>query len=309
MNRSPRSPRAGRSPRERAAAPSRESALGRVRGVPAPADANAPAAPAGDIPPLDWQGGALDCTRCPYAALRGRAGEAGCEPGRACMQDAYARRIDRFFSWHPALANEQLAHPYFEVRAIAARYADVFRLPALIDDPDEAVRLQVALRLPHAYLSRLAGDPHREVRIRVAQRVDPAVLASMRTDPDYGVRDWVARRLPVALLPSMARDADRGVRMRVAERLDMPALLRMVDDADAEVRRRVAARLPAPLLGNLLGDADWRVRWEIARRAPPGIVVLLLDDADDEVCALARRRLRSDDPSQPLELDSGADHG
>jgi hypothetical protein len=129
MNRSPRSPRAGRSPRERAAGPARDSALGRARSVPAQADANAPAAPRAATS-RRWTGRAARSTvRCPYAALRGRAGEAGCEPGRACMQDAYARRIDRFFRWHPALANEQLAHPYFEVRAIAARYADVFRCP------------------------------------------------------------------------------------------------------------------------------------------------------------------------------------
>ncbi|CAN0620950.1 Uncharacterized 27.7 kDa protein in nifB 3'region [Burkholderia multivorans] len=267
-----------------------------------------PRSPAGDIPPRFWHGGPVDCARCAYAHLRAAPGRDGCEPGHACMQDAYARRIDRFFLWHPALANEQLAHPYFEVRAIAARYADVFRLPAMIDDPDETVRLQLALRLPHAYLARLAADPQREVRIRVAQRLAPAALAGMRDDPDYGVRECVARRLPAALLASMARDADRGVRTRVAERLEMPALLRMADDAEADVRRIVARRLPAALLGRLLGDADWRVRWELARRAHPGVVVLLLDDVDDEVRALARRRLRSDDPSQQLELDTGADH-
>ncbi len=54
--------------------------------------------------------------------------------------------FDRFFRWHPALSDEQLTHSYFEVRAIAARRASLFRLPALMDDPDETVRLQVALR-------------------------------------------------------------------------------------------------------------------------------------------------------------------
>ena len=76
-----------------------------------------------DIPSLHWQGGVLDCTACAYAALRTLEGRAGCAPGHACMQDVYARRIDRFFRWHPALGDEQLNHPYFEVRAIAARYA------------------------------------------------------------------------------------------------------------------------------------------------------------------------------------------
>ena len=69
-----------------------------------------------DIAARHWQGGELDCAACPHASMRL---EGGCEPGRICMQDAYARRIDRFFRTHPELANEHLGHPYFEVRAIA----------------------------------------------------------------------------------------------------------------------------------------------------------------------------------------------
>ncbi len=191
-------------------------------------------APAGDIPSLHWQGGPVDCKVCCYAELRALPGEQGCEPGYACMQDAYARRIDRFFRWHPLLGDAQIAHPYFEVRAIAARHASVFRLTTLIDDPDETVRLQIALRLPLAQLSRLANDSHREVRIRVAQRLSPTSLAALRDDPDYGVRELVALRLPLAILPTMAADPDRAVRMRVAQRLEMPALLRMADDAEPE---------------------------------------------------------------------------
>jgi hypothetical protein len=144
------------------------------------------------------------------------------------VQDAYARRIDRFFRSHPELANLHLAHGYFEVRAIAARYADVFRLPALMDDPDETVRLQLALRLPQRQLMRMRGDPHREVRIRVAQCLDVEQLASMRDDEDYHVRATVARRLPEALLPTLAADPDLMVRREVARRVPMPALWRMV---------------------------------------------------------------------------------
>src|SRR2546427_200478 len=95
-------------------------------------------APAGDIVAMDWLGQPLNCGACPYQRLKAAG---GCEIGHACMQDGYARRIDRFFRWHPELAKEQLHHPYFEVRAIAARYADVFPLPAMLDDPDETVRL------------------------------------------------------------------------------------------------------------------------------------------------------------------------
>jgi len=260
--------------------------------TPSATSAHGVRAPAGDIPPLHWQGGAVDCGACEYRALRGKPGEAGCEPGHACMQDAYARRIDRFFRWHPEQGDTQLGHPYFEVRAIAARHASVFRLAALVRDPDETVRLQVALRLPLAQLEGLAGDPHREVRIRVAQRVEAAALAAMRGDPDYGVRELVARRLPLAVLPTMAGDSERTVRMRVAQRLEMPALLGMADDAEPEVRRIVAERLPAPLLARMVHDSDWRVRWEVARRGDTAMLARLRHDEDPEVRrAAAERRL------------------
>jgi hypothetical protein len=266
-------------------------------------------APAGDIPPLHWAGGPVDCGACGHLALRGLPGERGCEPGHACMQDAYARRIDRFFRWHPGLGDAHLAHPYFEVRAIAARHASVFRLPSLVDDPDETVRLQVALRLPLAQLARLAADPHREVRIRVAQRVAPAVLAAMRQDPDYGVRELVARRLPLAILPTMAADPDRAVRMRVAQRLEMPALLSMADDAAPEVRRIVAERLPAPLLARMRSDEDWRVRWEVAQRADASVLGALRDDEDAEVRRAARERLLPVVPPAQAGAFQGAVHG
>ena len=103
---------------------------------------------AGDIPALHWQGGPVDCRSCGCAELRALPHEQGCEPGYACMEDVYARRIDRLFRWHPALGDEQLAHPYFEVRAIAARHASVFRLPAQLSamrqDPDYGVRERLA---------------------------------------------------------------------------------------------------------------------------------------------------------------------
>ncbi len=250
-------------------------------------------APAGDIAPQHWQGGPIDCSVCASASLRELPGQQGCEPGHACLEDVYARRIDRFFRWHPALGDAHLSHPYFEVRAIAARHASVFRLVAMIDDPDETVRLQIALRLPLAQLTKLTNDPHREVRIRVAQRLSPALLATMRNDPDYGVRELVAMRLPVAILTVMARDSDRAVRMRVAQRLEMPALLRMADDREAEVRRIVAQRLPPALLACLVSDEDWRVRWEVAQRGDASVLAALRDDEDSEVrLAVAERRAR-----------------
>jgi len=261
-----------------------------------------PVAPGGDIAPMDWQGAPIDCQACAFKHL---LGEGRCELGRACVQDCYARRIDRFMRWNPELSNGLLDHPYFEVRAIAARHADVFRLPDLIEDPDETVRMQLALRLPQRQLMRLCHDPHREVRIRVAQRLDTANLSSMIKDPDYYVRQVVARRLPVALLPLLAHDPESEVRQEVAQRLEMPALLRLVDDPAPGVRRVVAERLPTPLLGKLALDPDLLVRWEVAQRAQPDVLVLMLKDADDEVRVAARQRLMPGDDDTPL----GETHG
>jgi LRV protein FeS4 cluster/Leucine rich repeat variant len=246
----------------------------------------------GDIAPMDWQDQPLTCAGCIY---QGMADEGKCQLGRACVQDRYARRIDRFLNWNPHLANELLAHPYFEVRAIAVRYADVFHLPALIDDPDETVRLQLALRLPQRTLINLREDVHREVRIRVAYRLDAPTLPSMQHDADYYVRQIVARRLPVALLASMMSDPQSDVRAEVAQRIEMPALLRMADDKAVQVRRIVAQRLPVGLLGKLAHDPELMVRWEVAQRANPTLLTVLLKDLDDDIRAVARQRLMPED--------------
>jgi hypothetical protein len=267
---------------------------------------------ADDIPIQAWDGTPLDCGACAHAALR-QAG--GCEPGRSCMQDAYARRIDRFFRSHPSLADEHLRHPYFEVRAIAARHADLFRLPAMLDDPDETVRLQLALRVPQRLLARLRSDPHREVRIRVAQRLPDAELPTMMRDADYDVRRIVARRLPEALLPLMLHDVDTQVRTEVARRVPMPALWRMVEDAAAEVRRVVAERLPAPLLQALAADDDFLVRWTVAGRALGMVLERLRTDEDAEVRAQAEARWAMLGAAVPVAhpthrpSDDEADHG
>ena len=79
-----------------------------------------------------------------------------CRPKHACVNDRYARRIDRFFNWNPALANAYVAHPHFEVRAIAAKHASVFLLPPLLDDPEETVRWNAARRLPKRLCSGCA---------------------------------------------------------------------------------------------------------------------------------------------------------
>ena len=244
------------------------------------------------IPAVDWQGAPLDCARCPNRSLL----EAGhCVPLHACVFDRYARRIDRFFRWNRGACNDYLDHPYFEVRAIACKHADLFRLTKLIDDPDETVRLSVALRLPQRLLLRLRDDPHREVRIRVAQRLEPAALGAMMVDPDYYVRVLVPGRVPTALLPLMLADPDREVRAEVAARIGMPALLRLADDSEVAV--------PPALLDRMLGDEAWQVRWELTQRAGPALLTRLARDPDPEVSREARQRLA-------LHIDHGEErHG
>lgn len=251
-----------------------------------------PRAPSGDIPIFNWLGQPLSCTGCVHHHERALL---GCEPGHSCMQDAYARRIDRFFHQHPGLALQHLQHPYFEVRAIAARHVDLFHLNALRSDPDETVRMQVALRLPPRMLATMCDDPHREVRIRVAQRLDEEHLSRMLRDDDYQVRSIIAKRLPLALLPLLAADRDEQVRCVVAERLDMPGLWRLAGDASATVRRIVAERAPVPLLNQLAADSDWGVRWQVAQRADlatqAALLRVLAQDPDPEVSRQAQERL------------------
>jgi len=162
-----------------------------------------PAATGAITETVDWTGRPTDCAACPHRDL---LASQLCGPRWSCMQDRYAPRIDRFFAMNPERANAALTHPYFEVRAVAARHADLFHLAGLLNDPDETVRWSVALRLPLAQLRKLSRDPDREVRIRVASRIRPADLHAMIHDPDYYVRQIVAKRLPPGLLPLMAGD-------------------------------------------------------------------------------------------------------
>lgn len=260
-----------------------------------------------DFAAIDWQGQPVDCMTCSQRELL-LAGQ--CQPGHACIADRYAKRVDRFFKWNPSVANASLDHPYFEVRAIAAKHADVFRLAALLSDPDETVRWSAVQRLPDRYLEKLFDDPHREVRIRVANQLDPARLKCMLHDPDYYVRTVVARRLPLALLPQMRGDADRQVRIEVARRLTGPALLSMARDADAAVRVEVARRLPAGLLGSLLHDESWQVRYEVAQRIHLSALVSLLDDEDEAVREVARQRCNdSCDGEVGIEHSEESGHG
>jgi hypothetical protein len=57
---------------------------------------------------LDWQGNEIRCEACCHLRL---SQDGQCEPRRACVQDRYARRIDRFFARNPGLANGVLDRP------------------------------------------------------------------------------------------------------------------------------------------------------------------------------------------------------
>jgi hypothetical protein len=237
---------------------------------------------------IDWLGRPVSCAGCVHRDL---LAEDRCRLMHACVHDRYARRIDRFFNQNPEFANGYLDHPHFEVRAIACKFAAVFRLPALLRDVDETVRWNAARRLPPRYLLPLRSDPHREVRIRVASLIDPAKLAPMMFDEDYYVRLVVAKRVPASELPAMIADDEREVRRVVASRIGHDALWRMIGDEDAQVRLSVAERLtPVELIG-FHNDPDWRVRYEAASRMVPGMLAAMLDDPDEAVRDLAARRM------------------
>ena len=237
---------------------------------------------------IDWLGCAISCDDCAHQDLLAKA---RCQLKHACVHDRYARRIDRFFDWNRDLANRYLDHPYFEVRAIATKWADVFKLPALLSDADETVRWNAARRLPRRYLLDLRNDPHREVRIRIATLLDPPDLTAMMRDEDYYVRIVVARRISSTELPAMITDEEPEVRRVVASRVEPEALWRMLADSDADVRLAVARRLsPVELIG-FHRDADWRVRHEAARRMVPGMLAAMLNDPDDIVRELVLKRI------------------
>jgi HEAT repeat protein len=235
----------------------------------------------------DWLGRNVDCGTCQHheMMLAGR-----CRIKHACVNDRYARRIDRFFNWHPELANSYVKHEHFEVRAIAAKHADVFLLPRLLDDPEETVRWNAARRLPKRLILRLRTDPHREVRIRMVSLLNDSELMPMIADRDYYVRLVIARRLAPPLLARMITDEETEVRRVVARRLPSSWLLQMANDRDPLVRLEVAQRLAPELLTRLRHDEDWRVRYEVASRVPEEAIGELADDPDEFVRDMARSR-------------------
>ncbi|HXY57813.1 MAG TPA: 4Fe4S-binding leucine-rich repeat protein [Methylocystis sp.] len=94
--------------------------------------------------PLDWLGQPIKRRECGDAALNR---EGLCREGAAGVRDRSARRVDSFFKEHRDLANGYLDDCYFELRTVAAKYASVLRLRALLDDPEPEVREAAPARL------------------------------------------------------------------------------------------------------------------------------------------------------------------
>ena len=236
----------------------------------------------------DWRGDEIDCAACSHQDLTNTE---RCRLKHACVHDRYARRIDRFFDWNPELANSYLAHPHFEVRAIAAKHAGIFLLPPLLDDPEETVRWNAARRLPKRLMLQAA---HRSCIARSGSAscrlLDDAELMPMMADPDYYVRLVIARRVAPTLLSRMINDEEAEVRRIVARRIPRDWLLTMAGDPDSGVRLEVAQRLAPDLLSRLRDDPDWRVRYEVASRIASGRLGELADDSDDLVQEMARSR-------------------
>ncbi|MCA1458196.1 LRV FeS4 cluster domain-containing protein [Bradyrhizobium sp. BRP22] len=228
----------------------------------------------------DWLRDEVDCETCAHIGLRASG---DCRLLHACVHDRYARRIDRFFNWNPALADAYITHPHFEVRAIAANHASVFLLPMLLDDAEETVRWNAARRLPKRFVLRLRNDPHREVRMRVATLLDGEELAPMISDQDCYVRLVLASRIAPALLGLLMSDDEPEVRRVVAIRVPNEWLLGMVNDPNGAVRLEVARRLCADSLSMLRRDPDWRVRYEVASRVTAAGLAELTKDEDQMV--------------------------
>ncbi|MFD2175243.1 4Fe4S-binding leucine-rich repeat protein [Rhodobacter lacus] len=234
--------------------------------------------------PVDWEGRALDCASCRF---RMRLDLGQCGLGWSCLNDRYAKRIERFFLLNPELADENLNHPYFETRVNAARHASVFRIPRLLDDPDPAVRAMAILRLPQAAAEKLIHDPDRAVRIAVAHRLPPASLIPLMHDVEASVRLVVARRAPDGLLPGLIDDPDPSVRRIVVNRIPPDWIDRFRLDPDPLVRRAAAHRRPMLFVA----DDDIRVRHACAEEGCEKVLARLLDDPEDIIRETARARL------------------
>ncbi|GEO81773.1 4Fe4S-binding leucine-rich repeat protein [Pararhodospirillum oryzae] len=248
----------------------------------------------------DWHGTPFSCEGCPH---RDRHALGLCDEGRACVTDHRAALVQAFFARNPDLSDDYLDHPWFVVRVQAARRATVFRLPALISDPDPDVRWAVTQRLPRTQVLRLRDDPDPRVRIGVAGRLQDGDLVPLVEDPDPSVRATVARRINPSMLVLMLHDPDPEVRRVVARRIGADWLPTMIWDESPEVRLDVAARLDPEQLAPLARDPDVRVRHTVAERIDAAHLSLLAHDPDDVVREMVQARA-PEIPGGPMPLSA-----
>lgn len=243
-----------------------------------------------DAPPaIDWLGNPVSCRDCPHEENR----VSGlCDLGRACVRDLRARRIDRFFSINPGLADSYLDHPFFEVRSIAARYASPFRLLPLLSDVEPDVRAMAAIRLPASRVLALRSDPDRRVRIALARRLTGEDLVPLLGDPDYQVRLSAARSASDALLVGLLDDPEPDIRREAARRVPLKHLPALVVDPEPLVRIEIARRLEPARLHLLAADPDFRVRYAVAERIATDELPPFLQDEDEAVRELAQERTK-----------------
>lgn len=122
-----------------------------------------------------------ECRLCPFRNKTLLAGL--CIPADICVFVESGRQIDRFFRLNPEYAVQYLKDPFWERRAIAARYAPIKFLNDLINDEDEVVRRVIAYRLPPQQITCFINDPDREVRMTIADRIEFSHLEKLATDP------------------------------------------------------------------------------------------------------------------------------
>lgn len=193
---------------------------------------------------LDWRGQPIHCEQCAHQAL---LAQARCRKGHSCVMDRRIKHIDRFFRSVPHLADSHLDHPYFELRAVAVKYASLFRVPPMLADSEPEVRMMAVARLPAERVKGLASDPDRRVRIGVVLKMEGKALIAMLSDADHHVRVVIVRKMAPELLPMAMRDPEPAVRRWVARRIVESRLIDMRGDlnpngADGSGR---AARLGA----------------------------------------------------------------
>ncbi|MBC7103313.1 MAG: hypothetical protein H5U13_08855 [Parvibaculum sp.] len=236
---------------------------------------------------IDWQAALTQAGDCPRHVIL--------DDGPSNGQDeaflAFLRNeIGTFLGDHLALADQCVDHPCAEIRAIAADYVNIFKLSALLEDPDPIVRMVASRRLPDAWMCRSRGNVPLDTASS-ADRVQIRRLLAMLMNEDIEIRRAVVSCLPQEILPLAAHDGDAVIRHEVVRRIAPDYLANMIDDFDPSVRLEVVGRLPATQLPLMARDGDSRVRFAVAERISESELAPFLDDPESAIRELAGSRL------------------